>query len=495
MSATADQLQAAGPAAPPAQGGPQEVADPALFGRGALYAGVSALPLVTAALVSPALAHLLGPTGLGLMASALALHQVLAVLSTAGLDQVLVVQRAEDGHDRGARRLLGLGLVLAGASALVSGLTAPLWAPALGFGGLTPLVLATVLWTAPAAATALVLALLNAQDRLAAFAAASTTASVGSQVLGLGAVLLVQRSVEAYAWGVVAGQVLALAVGLACVRPAFRGALQAQLVRRSVAMGLPLMASGVSVFVLNAGDRLVVQRLLGPAEAGRYQVAYTVGFLAVTLVVMLGQAWAARIADVRDTRQRWALVSASRDGLLRMFAPTVLGVVLAAPLALRVLAPSSFRPEGLLLVVALVVLSGLPVIAGVATGRALITVRRSRPLAVAAASAALVNTGLNLAVVPVWGLAGAAAATAAAFAVQALVQRLLLPPEVVLPPTPVGTWALALVASAAALASVGLPQDALWIAVRTAASLVCLAWLWRAVTTARRATSGVPRTP
>ncbi|WP_180357762.1 lipopolysaccharide biosynthesis protein [Streptomyces sp. NP160] len=484
LEPAAPAAELAGPAAP---AGPAAAARADLFGRGAVYALVSALPLVTAALVSPLLAHLLGPAGLGLMASALAVHQVLVVLSTAGLEQSLVVQRAEDGHDAGARRLVGVGLVLSTATAVLSGLTGPLWAPALGFGGFTPLVLATVLWTAPAAATALVLALLTAQDRLVAFTAASATASVGSQVLGLAAVLLVERSAQAYAWGVVAGQVLAVGVGLVAVRPDLRGVADHRLVRRSVALGLPLMLSGLSVFVLNAGDRLVVQRLLGSAEAGRYQVAYTVGFLSVTLAVLLGQAWAARIADVRDERRRWALISASRDHLLLLFAPVVLGVVLGAPLALRVLAPPSFAPEGLLLVVALVVLSGLPVVTSLATTRALITVRRSRPLAVAAALAAVVNTVLNVVLVPHWGLAGAAASTVVAFWVQAVVQRALLPRAVRLPATPARTWLLVGSATAVALATVALPQDPAWVAARTAAALACLPWLWVALRRAQRA--------
>lgn len=461
----------------------------ALFGRGLLYALVGALPLVTATVVSPVLAYQLGPAGLGLMASAIALHQVLVVLSTVGLEQSLVVQRAEDGHDRGARALVAVGLALAAGSALVSWLTSPLWAPALGFTGSSGLVLATVLWTAPAAAVALVLALLNAQDRLRTFTVVSATASVGSQVVGLGLVLLVQRSAEAYAWGMVAGQVLSVVVGLAAVRPDLRGVADRPLVRRAVGLGVPLMLSALSVFVLNAGDRLVVQRLLGPAEAGRYQVAYTVGFIAVTLVVLTSQAWAARIADVRDEAARWALVAGSRDELYRLFAPAVLGVALAAPLALRVLAPASFRPEGLLVVVLLVVLSGLPVIASLATSRALITVRASRPLALASAAAAVVNTGLNLLLVPVWGLSGAAGSTVVAFAVQALVQRRLLPAAVDLPPTPRGTWLLVVGAAAVAASTVLLPQDALWIGIRTAAGLACLPWFLRALGRARRGTA------
>ena len=69
--------------------------------------------------------------------------------------------------------------------------------------------------------------------------------------------------------------------------------------------------------------------------------------------------------------------------------------------------------SGLLVVVLLVSLSGVPNIAGLASTRALIVQRRTRPIAVAAGVGAGANLGLNLLLVPVWGLEGAAAAGAA----------------------------------------------------------------------------------
>ncbi|SFF51246.1 lipopolysaccharide biosynthesis protein [Blastococcus tunisiensis] len=458
-----------------------------LFGRGLLYVAVASVPFLSAVVVSPVLAYQLGPRGFGLMAAAIAVHQLLLVVSIVGLDQALVLQRAEDGDDRAARGLIAAGIAIAAATTLMAGVAGPLWSRALGFAGFDGLVLATVLWTLPAVTVQLTLALLMAQDRLRAFSWVTLLSTVGSQLVGLVLLFTVGKTAEVYAWGGVGGQVLAMAVGVALTRPDWRGLVDVPVFRRSLQLGIPLMLAGLSAIVLSAGDRLVIQRLLGPAETGRYQVAYTVGFVAVTVLTLTGHAWGPRIAAVRDDAERWALIGRSRDELYRALAPIILGVVLGAPLLLRLVAPSSFEPTRLLPVVLLVVLSAVPVVAGLASSRALITARRTRPLAVATAVAAAVNVGLNLLVVPAWGLVGAAAATTVAFTVQAVLQRRALPPGLVWPRTPARLQVGLVGVAALAAASVLLPQDAGWIAVRTGLAALCIPWVLHGLRRARRA--------
>ncbi|MBC7724582.1 MAG: oligosaccharide flippase family protein [Burkholderiaceae bacterium] len=105
-----------------------------LFGRGLLYVVVWSLQLVAGTVISPVLAHLLGPTQFGALASAIALHQVLSVLALLGLDQALVLQRAEDSDSARARGLVMVGISFSLMVAIVVGATAPLWRDALGFG-------------------------------------------------------------------------------------------------------------------------------------------------------------------------------------------------------------------------------------------------------------------------------------------------------------------------------------------------------------------------
>ena len=450
----------------------------ALFGRGMVYVAVTSLPILTATVVSPFLAHSLGPSEFGLLAVAISLHQVLMALALFGLDQALILVRAETGGDRSPRMLIAAGTLLALALSVVVGATVPLWSDLLGFGSEQPLAEVTVWWTRPTTFLFLSLALLLAQDRLRGYAVVSILLSVGSQVLGLVFILLPNaQTATVFAWGGIAGRVLAVAACLFLIRPRWFARGDAAVARGAFALGLPIMLGSLSMFVLNSGDRLVIQRILGSVEVGRYQVAYTIGFEAITVFCYTGQAWAARFAEIRDDARRWRLLGQARDHLYEMLGPTLLAVNLVAPLALRIFAPESFRPEGLLGTVLVVSFSGVPTVAVLGSTRALIIQHRTRPIAVAAAVAAAVNLGLNVALVPLIGLVGAAAATVVASTVQAVILRLAFRPLRGWPRTPARVVVLLLATSAAATVFVFVDQSPAWIAVRTGLAALCGVWV------------------
>jgi O-antigen/teichoic acid export membrane protein len=281
--------------------------------------------------------------------------------------------------------------------------------------------------------------------------------------------------------------VLAMAACLLLVVPAWFTRGDWSTIRSSFALGLPIALGALSMFVMNSGDRLVIQSLLGPAETGRYQIAYTIGFEAITVFAYTAKAWAARFAEVRDDARRWRLLGQSRDHLYELLAPTLLAVNLGAPLALRILAPESFRPEGLLVVVLLVSLSGVPNIAGLASTRALIVQRRTRPIAVAAGVGAGANLGLNLLLVPVWGLEGAAAATAVAFTIEAVILRAAFRPYRAWPRTPPRVVALLVGTTAVSAVFAFVDQSPAWIAIRTVLAASCGGWLVLTYLRGRRA--------
>ena len=411
-------LGGTGPSGPAARG---------LFGRSLLYVVVLSLQTVAAVVVSPMLAYLLGPTEFGSLATAIALHQALIVLAVLGLDQGLVLQRAADKDSRAARGLVAVGIALSMAVTFGIGVTGPLWSRSLGFGGFSSLLIATVLWTAPGAIVQLTLAELLTEDRLVPFAAVSVLSAVGGQVFGIALLFSVARTASAYAWGGVISQSSAMVVALICTRPRLAGLRDRAVTTRAFRIGIPMAFSGAAFFVLNAGDRIIVQRDLGAFQVGRYQVAYTVGWVVVLLVIFTSQAWTPRFAAVQDEAERWVLLGQSRDELYRLLIPVTLGITLAAPVALRLVAPPTFEPASLLIVVYLVAVSAFPIAAGGASDRALITMRRAKPLAVVAGVAAATNIALNIVLVPVMGIAGAALATVAAFALQAFLQLRALP--------------------------------------------------------------------
>jgi O-antigen/teichoic acid export membrane protein len=459
-----------------------------LFGRDLLYVAVLSLQLVSATVVSPILAHVLPAAEFGHLASAIALHQMLVVLAVLGLDHALILLRTGPDGDRTARSIVAMGLVFATLLTGVAFVTEPLWGPALGFPELDPIVAIVIGWTPLASGVLMVSSLLLSQDRLRPFALVNVLASVGGQAVGLGVLLIGgYETAGAYAVGNLVTLAVTLPIGLLLVRPRFRGVVAAGLPRRALGLGLPLMVSNIAVFVLNASDRLVVLKILGPEEAGRYQIAYVVGNLAVLLLTMTVGAWLPRIVAVRHAPSRWRSISLARSGLLALMAPVILGVTLGAPVVLRIVAPPEYRPTDLLAVVFLVALAGFPVLLAIAWSWELKARLRTRGLAVCAVIAAVGNVALNIALVPHWGLEGAAAATVAAFAVEAAAIRVLLPREVAIPLPPLRLQLAAAAAIAASTASLWLPHSPTWDLARFALAVACLPWLLLAWRGAKRA--------
>ncbi|GAA3337467.1 hypothetical protein GCM10017714_04630 [Curtobacterium pusillum] len=460
-----------------------------LFGRGLLYVVVWSMQLVVSSLISPVLAHLMPPSEFGVLASAIALYQALVVLAVAGLDQASVLQRAEDDDDRRARGLLAVGMITASIVTVAALTTVPVWGDAAGFVGEHPLLLVAVLWTGPAAIVQISLAFLVAQDRIRVFAVTSLLSSIGGSIIGLVLLTVVHADATTYAWGGVVAQGVAMVIGIAATRPRFGGLFDRRTTARAFRLGIPIALGNLSYFVLNAGDRVVVQRLLGPDEVARYQIAYVVGSAVILLLSFTSQAWAPHFAALRDAVVRRRLAMHSRDELYRMLAPVLLAVTLVSPIALPILAPASYRVHELTIVVFIVAVTAFPVVASGATGRLLLVERRGVAVGVIAGIAGAVNISANLVLVPLFGIAGAAISTVFAYLVLAAMQQFALSDRrewrgpgarVVLP-----------VAAALAVAAVSVfvPQDALWNWVRAAGVLACLPWFLRRLRAARGGTS------
>lgn len=448
-----------------------------LFGRGLLYAVVMALQLVTGSFISPILAHVMPPAEFGALASAIALHQVLSVFVVLGLDKAVVLQRGEDGDSTRARGLVMVAVVLSAASSLLMAATVPLWQSAFGFDGRTTLIVAVILWTAPGALVGVALGLLMSEDRLRLFAVISAISGAGGPIAGILLLVFAHDDATTYAWGGVATQFIAAAIGLIVTRPRLRGIVDWQATRAAIAIGVPLTLGSLANFVLGSGDRIVIQSLMGPVAVGHYQVAYVLGSAVVMLLTFVSGAWTARFAEIRDDATRWALAGRSRDSLYRLLLPVILGVALGAPITLRVIAPASFSPAALVPVTFVVALAAFPFAAAQSSGLILITARRGVALGVIAGVGAVLNIAFNLLLVPVLGIMGAAVATFAAYCVLAALQLWRLP-RVGLrwrPPS-LGLTSLVVLTAAVGGASVLLPSTPVSEWVRFGLAICCIPW-------------------
>lgn len=465
---------------------------PGLFSRGLLYVAVWSLQLIAGTVVFPVLAYVLGPAPLGMLASALALFQVLNVVAMIGLDQAIMLQRVEDDSNRDARGIITVAIAAAVLTSVFFVGTMPWWGAALGFGDHRQLLVAVIVWIIPTAAVQVMLALLMVEDRFRAFATISGIAAIGSQLTGVILLVTISSTPEMYVWGCVGSQLVAMLIAIGCTKPNLMGFRHWGMSWRAIRFGVPLALSGVAYFVLNAGDRLVIQRLLDATEVGRYQIAYVVGSAAILLLTFVSAAWTPRFAEVRERTALWLLATQARDELYRMLLPVILGVTLSTPVVLRVIAPASFRPMSLLVVVFLIVLSVLPFANSVVTGRLLVVQRRTKTVGLITGIAALANIGLNFALIPFFGIAGAAAATLAAFWLLALFQLKSLPRLPVWSPPPRGLIAAAAAVVVASAASCFLPQSTNFNVARFVLAVGCVGWLLRQLNRARKITGSLP---
>ncbi len=457
-----------------------------LFGRDSLYMVTWALQLVAAAALTPVITRLLRTDEFGAVAAATAVMQVLFVLTGLGLATSLQRRYAGPGGPAEARKLLMLTAVLAGLLTLLADATGPLWSGRLGFESYGGALRLAVWWAGTSAVTNASLALLRSRDRLLAFSTVSLLQSVGAAAASLLLVALVAPTATVFVLGQLLLQIAAVVLALGLAPPALLRVRDAPLAREALAYGLPLVPAVLCTFVLAAADRLVVQAQLGQTAVARYQVAYNVGDMPMILLGVLATAWLPRIFALGVASERAAVIAASRDGLYRVLAPVIVGLSVGAPLVLRVWAPPEYRPDGLLLVTALVVVTAVPYTAVLALTRALLAEADTAAIAGTTAVAAGANIVLNIVLVPRVGLAGAAAATFLSYVVLHAVLVPRVRGRIAIPAASPARLLGVAGASAVALVSTQTPTSPGFLVWRGAVAAACLVWFARVVVDVNR---------
>lgn len=445
-----------------------------MFGRDMRYMVAYALQLVSSVFLTPLLTRALGLAGFGIFSADLALVYVLVWIACAGLNVGIArVYAAANGPER-SRELLATALVLSGILTAAAYSTGRFWCAALGFSKFGASQRLAVVWSGLYAATLVSLAVVRCRDRLLPFAATSLLQSVGALGAGIAVAQIHQRSATDVVAGATGMQAIALFVSLAAVRPRWRGLRDFGLIRAALGFSLPLVPQQLGYFVITGADRFIVQRDLGAGSTARYQVAYNVGGMAITLLTFLNEAWMPRVFAIKDLAARQRVLKDSRDGLYRLLIPVSLGLALGGPIALRVWAPPSFDTDKITMVMLIVVLSTLGWCASLASMRVLLAAGRSSAAAVATLTAAGVNVALNLLLVPTLGINGSALATLASYVALAIGMGLFSRRSLALPQPPPRLWVKLAVSSGAVLASWYIPLHHLGIVGRIVGSLVCI---------------------
>lgn len=385
-----------------------------LVGRGSTYTIATALQLVSSLTVLPLVTRYLGPSAFGVVATALVVSQLGTYAAGLGLPSTATREyfaKPSDGLGH-ARRLVAAAIAIAAAICLTAAVTASWWGPAIGLGSSTSAAAVAALIPLPSAAVIGAQGILLAQDRPRPFVLLAVISTVGGQVIGLGALAFLDGSdgPTRYLAGLLTGWSLAAVVGVALTGVLGAGLPSARVLRAGLAVSAPTVVHASSALVLNLGDRVVLERVASEAAVGRYQVAYQMGTLGLSIVAALNNAWAPLIyREPEETR--WAVLRTTSVDVTRLAVPLAGGLALGAPIALWVLVPADFGRAALVPVVAVTALSTLPYVWYLSGAHVLFQRGRTRPLAVITPAVALLNLVLVAVSYEPFGLVGAGAAT------------------------------------------------------------------------------------
>ena len=248
---------------------------------------------------------------------------------------------------------------------------------------------------------------------------AFVTASLVNIAITIGATVFFVVSLEWGATGLVVGNF----TGTLCVYAALlfyrREQLGLQfdwrLYKAMEKFGLPLVPSGLFLWVVNFVDRLLLVKLASTRDVGLYSIGIRLSSAITLLFVAFRTAWPAFAYSIDDDREARSTYAYVLTYLLLIACWVALGLGLLAPWIVRLLTTPKFYDASTVvapLAFGSALFAGYVVVA-IGVGRS----RRTQFNWVVTGVGAVVNVGLNLILIPPYGMMGAAIATVAAYAV------------------------------------------------------------------------------
>ena len=266
------------------------------------------------------------------------------------------------------------------------------------------------------------LSFLRAERRPGAYIRITLARAILGSVLILGLVVLVKVGVVGVAIGsAVAAAVSATLGAWAMIRIGARPKVDRRLARVMLAFALPLVPASIAGWILNLSDRPLLQLITdSSAVVGIYSLGYTVGLMTNALIVQpFSLAWGAahwEISQQEDAPESFARVL---SWFLAVAAGAALLLSAIGTDAIRILVGDAFELSRYIVPFSAFayVLYGTYSIVSAGLG----IVGRSGLVAVTMAVAAVASVLMNLALIPVLGMFGAAISTLAGYGILAVI--------------------------------------------------------------------------
>lgn len=261
----------------------------------------------------------------------------------------------------------------------------------------------------------LLMALFRLDERARSYFAASLANVLLTVVLTVWLVVVEDEGARGLLLGNFGGSAAILVVLLWVHRSRLVVRPSGPLLGRMLRFGLPTMPAELSLYALNFIDRIMLVRFVGLAEAGLYSLAVKFSQVVTVLVRAFNLAWpplAYSIREDRDAKRAYAYIVTY---FLLLATVVVLALSLEARWVARALAaPAFFESYKAVPLVSIgATLYALYMVLAVIVGR----VGRTGLNFPVTGAAAAVNVGLNLALVPPYGLVGAGIALVGSYLV------------------------------------------------------------------------------
>lgn len=249
---------------------------------------------------------------------------------------------------------------------------------------------------------------LRFQLRASRFAIASLSSSLIAIVVGVVLVAIADAGVDGFFVGQILGGTVGVALTLAFSRSLYRPTFHGARLRSMLRFSTPLVPSSIGVFVFLFVDRLAISQLMSVSDVGVFGVGYRLAS-AVTLLSFGAQM---AVTPLVYARHAEADTPMALERIFRYYvggaAMLGLGLSLFAPEILHLLTtPSYFGAATVVpLLVAALILANLYVFMpglGIA--------KRTTAFAIINLAGGVLNVALNLLLIPLMGIAGAALAT------------------------------------------------------------------------------------
>jgi O-antigen/teichoic acid export membrane protein len=387
-----------------------------IYGLGGLVSRILAVILL------PLYTHYLTPTDYGRVETLVALTTVLIILLRGGIQTAFFRFWFDADDEESHRRVLQTSFwftMVAATAGLGAGLAlAPPIAEALfGDEGLANLVRASFVALWAAMNYEQLTWVFRVEQRPVAYVCASLS-NIAITVAGtLVLVVVLEKGPIGVIVGNFSGTLLVYLALLGYRRRQLGLGFDRGLLREMNRFGLPLVPSALFLWATNFSDRFFLVKLSDAEEVGLYSVGVRVASAMVLLLTAFRTAWPAFAYSIRDEREARRTYAYVLTYLVLVTSWLAVALGLLSPWLVGWLADDAFaeasRVVGLLAFGA--VAFAVYIVVSIGVGR----IKRTQYMWVVTLGGAAVNLALNLALIPAYGMMGAAIATLAAYAVMA----------------------------------------------------------------------------